>query len=217
MKRPFTRHLLARPHLTAFHFSETSNKWAPKHKRPEDKFSRSSQISAVFIFHQGNFAFHNDSYRKPQPIKMQNSRCQWIHLQTLFTSQGTLRERERKVARARVKIRQLAARLHLLVISDAAPRRSPPPDCSNMNWTRKTRVDMPEWKGPGRPPPHRENYRGPGFNAQSEGAILRLPRLCCVSTKPQTPHSSEFQSLPFYIPFSAPAILLLSPPPKHWD
>lgn len=53
-------------------------------------------------------------------------------------------ERERKVARARVKIRQ-----HLLVISDATPKHSPPSDCSNMNWTRRTPVDMPEWKGKG--------------------------------------------------------------------
>lgn len=44
VKRPFARHLLERPHLTAFHFSKMSSKWAPKHKYPEDKFSRSSQV-----------------------------------------------------------------------------------------------------------------------------------------------------------------------------
>lgn len=37
-------------------------------------------------------------------------------------------------------------------------------------------------------------------NVQNKGAILRLRRLHCVSTKPQTPTLSVFLSLPLYTP-----------------
>lgn len=92
----------------------------------------------------------NGDHRKPQPIKMQSCgvQSQWIHLQNILIpeSQGTLMKRGHKDCKSqRVRIREFALRLCLLVTPEAIPMRSQQHDCPNVSWTRMMPMGRPDW------------------------------------------------------------------------
>lgn len=75
---------------------------------------------------------------------------QWIHVQNVSSTWGSGHITEDVAERQRARgsgIRGFAVRAHLLVTSGVTPAKSPQHDCSNVQWTRTTSMDMASWMG----------------------------------------------------------------------